>query len=342
MKDYFAFQWHITDECDQRCQHCYIFNNEHTTNLTTTDYKDLEKIFYNCLDMCVVINRNPFFFITGGDPILHPDFWKLINLFKENNVKFGILGNPFHLNKEVCDRLKDAGCIAYQLSLDGLEDTHDFFRMKGSYKETLNKIKVLKDSGIHVNIMTTVSRINMDEIPELIDVVVEHGVDTFSFSRYCPEGYDEASHIKPDEYRRFLEKVWDKFEEHKDAKTNFNLKDHLWTLFLYERGIFKIPENLEDDVIYDGCNCGNAHITILPNGNVYACRRMDSCVGNIFDENIASIFTSKKMDEYRQYDKFEKCSKCELLRFCRGCPAVSYGYTGNMYSPDPQCWKIVD
>ena len=25
MKEYFAFQWHITDECDQRCKHCYIF-----------------------------------------------------------------------------------------------------------------------------------------------------------------------------------------------------------------------------------------------------------------------------------------------------------------------------
>ena len=25
MKQYFAFQWHITDDCDQRCKHCYIF-----------------------------------------------------------------------------------------------------------------------------------------------------------------------------------------------------------------------------------------------------------------------------------------------------------------------------
>ena len=47
------------------------------------------------------------------------------------------------------------------------------------------------------------------------------------------------------------------------------------------------------------------------------------------------------MDKYREYDKFEKCSKCELLRFCRGCPAVAYGYTGNSYAPDPQCWKEV-
>ena len=47
------------------------------------------------------------------------------------------------------------------------------------------------------------------------------------------------------------------------------------------------------------------------------------------------------MNYYRQYEKFEKCSKCELLRFCRGCPSVSYGYNNDFYSPDPQCWKKI-
>jgi radical SAM protein with 4Fe4S-binding SPASM domain len=47
------------------------------------------------------------------------------------------------------------------------------------------------------------------------------------------------------------------------------------------------------------------------------------------------------MNEYRKYDEFEKCSKCELHRFCRGCPAVAYGLTHNMYAPDPQCWKEI-
>ena len=28
MSQYFSFQWHITDECDQRCKHCYIFSGE--------------------------------------------------------------------------------------------------------------------------------------------------------------------------------------------------------------------------------------------------------------------------------------------------------------------------
>ena len=341
MTNFFAFQLHITDDCDQRCKHCYIFSEENDKPILTMSYEDIEKVFLNCIRMCKKVDRIPYFSITGGDPILHPDFWKILKLMKDNHVRFGILGNPFHLNDENCKKLREYGCEFYQLSIDGLKDTHDYFRKEGSFNTTLEKIACLKKAGIHANIMTTVSKTNIDEIPEIIDEVVEHEADLFSFARYCPTNLEKSSQMSADEYHELLEKCWKKFEEHKESKTNFNLKDHLWTLFLYEKGIFNIPENLEDDVIYDGCNCGNSHLTILPSADVYACRRMDSVVGNALNEELYDIFFGEQMDEYRQYDKFEKCSKCELLRFCRGCPAVSYGTTHNMYSADPQCWKEV-
>ena len=82
-------------------------------------------------------------------------------------------------------------------------------------------------------------------------------------------------------------------------------------------------------------------MTILPTGEVFACRRMESPIGNALTENMYDIYIGDAMNAYRKYDQFEKCSKCELLRFCRGCPAVAYGYTHNMYSADPQCWKEV-
>ena len=46
-----------------------------------------------------------------------------------------------------------------------------------------------------------------------------------------------------------------------------------------------------------------------------------------------------QMEKYRDYDKFVKCSKCELKAWCRGCPAVANGTSGNFYGADPQCWK---
>ena len=341
MADFFAFQWHILDDCDQRCKHCYIFSEENDKELITMKWEEMEIVLENCLEMCEKTNRTPYFSITGGDPILHPNFWDLLEKLHEKNIHYSILGNPFHLTPEVCKRLKDLSCRQYQLSLDGLRETHDYFRKPGSFDITLEKIKVLQDAGVRASIMTTVSKTNISEITGIIDTAVEHEAGLFSFARYCPTSIEKSAQMTAEEYHKLLEDVWEKYQEYKDSKTFFTLKDHLWTLFLYEKGLFKIPENLKSDVIYDGCNCGNSHLTILPNGDVFACRRMDSKVGNALDERMYDIFM-ENMDDYRKFEEFEKCSKCELLRFCRGCPAVSYGYTHNMYSPDPQCWKAVE
>lgn len=339
--EYFAFQFHITDQCDQRCEHCYIFSGDNNKLLCEMKLDDIKTVIDNCIRMCEKLRRLPYFYITGGDPILHQDFWKIAAIIKERNISFGILGNPFHLNDEVCKRLREHGCRKYQLSIDGMRNTHDAIRKKGSFDTTIEKIECIRKAGMDCAIMTTVSGTNIDEIEEIVDLVVEKKVDIFAFARYCPTCFDKETHIEPDEYKRLLDRLWTKFETYKDYGTTFNLKDHLWNLFLYEKGLFKILDGLEQNVMYDGCNCGNCHMTILPNGDVYACRRMESVIGNALTDHMYDLFVGSVMNEYRQYNKFVKCTKCELLRFCRGCPAVAYGYTHDMYSADPQCWKEI-
>lgn len=339
--EYFAFQWHITDDCDQRCEHCYIFAEDRGARIRKMSLGAMRSVLENCLEASELFGRLPYFYITGGDPILHEHFWDLLGMLKERSIPFAVLGNPFHLDEGVCRALASYGCEKYQLSLDGLCETHDSIRKAGSFDATIAAIPLIRGAGMSCAIMTTVSSRNIAEIPDLVSLIVENEADIFAFSRYCPTSAEKGNSIEPLEYRGLLARLWALFEEYKDRGTTFNLKDHLWNLFLYEEGLFEIPGGLEDGAIYDGCNCGNCHITILPDGDVYACRRMESKVGNAFSERIGDIFTGKAMDAYRQYDKFEKCSRCELLRFCRGCPAVARGSTGNMYAPDPQCWKAV-
>ena len=104
------------------------------------------------------------------------------------------------------------------------------------------------------------------------------------------------------------------------------------------RPVHEIPEDAKADMIYGGCNCGNCHITILPTGDIYACRRVeDSRVGNVFEDRLADVWLTS-MEGYRKYDAFSKCSKCRLLAWCRGCPAVAKGTNGSYYAADPQCW----
>jgi radical SAM/SPASM domain protein of ACGX system len=304
-------------------------------------WEQMQETFDNCLDFCDRYGRLPYFYITGGDPILHPDFWKLLGRMKEKEIPFTLMGNPFHLDDEVCRRLKNYGCQKYQMSIDGLRETHDWFRKPGSFDCTLEKVGCLNHAGIRSVIMTTVSKTNMLEMPGIIDAVVEAGVNVFAFSRYVPSGGDLDDSMSPAEYREVLAACDKKFKEYEAAgcETYFSKKDHLWTLYEYETGEFKLPENMEEGMIYGGCNCGNCHITILPTGDIYACRRVaESKVGNVFCDRIADVWL-EGMENYRDYTKFSKCSKCELLAFCRGCPAVAKGTNGDFYEADPQCWK---
>lgn len=118
------------------------------------------------------------------------------------------------------------------------------------------------------------------------------------------------------------------------------MKDHLWKLYLYEKGLFN-PNEIDNpnDLILDGCHCGITHITTLADGTVYACRRSGTPVRKVPEQTFYESFNSEEMYKYSQYDKFEHCSKCEIKNFCRGCPSVAKCLTGNFYSKDPQCWK---
>ena len=336
----FAFQWHITDCCDQRCKHCYIFSADPGKDLYSMPYSQMLKVIDNCEEMCSKFGREPYFCVTGGDPILHPDFWELLSELKKRDYPFTIMGNPFHLDNAICKRLANLGCEKYQMSLDGLRETHDWFRKPGSFDCTLEKLKCLRKAGIETVIMTTVSDRNINEIPDLIDIVAKNQVDVYAFARFCPGTECKTNGITPEEYRVFLDRCWHKFHAYEEAgcHTTFNRKDHLWTLYEYEEGRFEIPADAEPGVIYSGCNCGNCHMTILPNGDLYACRRFESKVGNILTDRLADVWTGP-MEQYRNYNEFQKCSKCELLPYCRGCPAVAYGATGSFYGSDPQCWK---
>lgn len=337
-KRVFSIQWHVTDLCDQRCKHCYLYGKNRTPQ--PREELDLDKMFNivdDYLNFCELVKCDPYFSITGGDPLLFSNIWQFLKYVKKKNIRFSILGNPFHLNNKVAKRLHSLGCQSYQMSLDGLQKTHDKLRKQGSFDITLSKLKYLKQNKIRATIMNTVSKLNYKELPALIRIVVKRNVDSFGFARYCPTPDDVEFMLSPLEYKKLLSTVWDTFNEISESKTNFVLKDHLWTLFLYEKGLFKIDKNNKS--VLEGCNCGIKHMTLLPDGTVYACRRFDSPVGKVPEQSFQEIFFSNQMNQYREIDKFEGCKECELFNYCRGCHAVSYGASGNFFAKDPQCWK---
>lgn len=149
-----------------------------------TPWDNLLSTLDGIVEHCRVLHREPYIYITGGDPMLHSRFWDFLELVHDLKIPFSIMGNPYHLNKEVCQMLSSLGCQKFQLSLDGLAPTHDKLRRPGSFKATINAIPIIREAGIKCVVMSTVSAKNMNDIPQLIDVVVGNQVDVYAFARY--------------------------------------------------------------------------------------------------------------------------------------------------------------
>lgn len=346
---HFTLQWHLTAKCDQDCMHCYLYDSptyerELRDELT---YDDCCKIIddfsdtFNNLEMPTRIN------FTGGDSLLRKDIFDLIIYARKKGIAVGILGNPNHLNYETAKRLKDLGVSRYQVSIDGLEKTHDRLRgRKGLFKDAIRAIRVLEDVGIPSVVMFTLSRENQNELIGIIRKVVKESVSIFDFARIVPIGAGKQLReqmLTAREYRELLLKVLEEYKclRENGCQTYFGRKDHLWRLLYQELGLLK-PLPKDRETIYGGCGIGCSILTILADGTVYACRRLPIEIGRVPKQSIRDIFiNSPEHNKMRQVEKMQKCSKCELKQFCRGCPAVAYAIYGDYMAPDPQCWKEV-
>ena len=92
--EYFAFQWHITEACDQRCKHCYIYALGSHAKFKEMALADMVKVIGNCQTFCEKAGRLPYFYLTGGDPILHPQFWKLVGLLRSGTCPLPSWATP--------------------------------------------------------------------------------------------------------------------------------------------------------------------------------------------------------------------------------------------------------
>ncbi len=341
----FVLQWHITNKCENRCAHCYIphFEKENDSPFRLT-LEESYRIIDELVELSNELNVYPRINFSGGNPLLREDFWDLLHYANEKDVFIGILGNPFPLTRRNLESLCENNVQRYQVSLEGLERTHDSIRGRGNYRQTLEGIRKLNEFGIWVSVMSTVSRRNYLELPSVAEVAYLSGAKHFDFARIVPIGEGKnlsKEQLEPNEYREFLFRMLKKYEEliKKGAKPSFiGRKDPLWFLIEEEMGISR-PFDKEGGII-EGCSIGKNGLCLDVDGSVYSCRRLPITLGNIRDRSLRDFFLfSEKLNEQRESERIKGCCDCDLINVCRGCRAVAYANTKDYFSKDPQCWR---
>lgn len=185
MNYHLSIQWHITTDCQNRCEHCYVFDPATYDHERRRRLSLKEKL--QVMDQFDAFGEKWGFsfssvILMGGDPLLAPDWYPFAHALRQRGKKLRFGGNPETLTPENIGRLKALGVRNYQLSLDGLEETHDAQRRPGSFRSTLEGIEKLAQAGIQVSVMGTLTPLNIREFWQVADLVFyETKASSFAF-----------------------------------------------------------------------------------------------------------------------------------------------------------------
>ncbi|HID02758.1 MAG TPA: SPASM domain-containing protein, partial [Desulfobacterales bacterium] len=137
-------------------------------------------------------------------------------------------------------------------------------------------------------------------------------VDLFTFNRLSQTGEGAAlATAAKEEYRDFLKEYLEA------AKTNsiMAMKDNLIN-------IVKVDNKEKPFGGCTGFGCGAAFnfCSILPNGDMHACRKFQSPIGNVLESSLLELYRSEAAEKYRLGP--EECRGCKIRPVCGGCQAV--------------------
>lgn len=321
--DVFTLQWHITHACDLNCKHCYDRSLRSDLSLD-----EALRILDDTLSFCNQKKVKGHICFSGGNPFLHSNFKAIYQAAVDRGFRTSILGNA--IGRE---RLAEITGIQkpryYQVSLEGLEKHNDEIRGAGYFRKVFQFLGTLRELGISSSVMLTLTRENINQVIPLAEKLRGH-TDYFTFNRLAMFGEGADLNLpEPEEYKDFL----DAYIAAADENPVMGFKDNLLNVSLQEKG-----RGLFDGCTGYGCGAAFNFVALLPDGEVHACRKMPSLIGNISKESLFDIYDSQDAGKYRKRN--DECAECEIEHYCGGCMAATSAYVKDVFKErDVFCWK---
>lgn len=312
----------LTLKCNEHCFHCGSgCHAQMPDGLPLEQYKKLLDEVKEKFGTKVLIA------LTGGEPLLYPDFFALAEYIQTLGFSWGMTSNATLITKEVAQRLKECGMRSISVSIDGVEETHDRYRkMKRGYALAMQGLQNLIDVGGFVSIMVTtvVNHENIKELDELFDVFNDMDINEWRLTGLEPIGRAmEAKelHLTPEDYRTLMEFIRDKREQKLPV-------EYACSHFV------GIEYEAEVRDWYFLCNAGIYVAGIMVNGDVGACldvpRNEQTIQGNILRDSFTDIWNNR-FELYRTplSERNERCKNCPQKKWCEGDSYHSWDYDKN-------------
>ena len=185
----------ITDRCNLQCRHCYIGEGSHQD----LSLKQIQRALVEFEEI-----QGLRLLLSGGEPLLHPDFWEINEILRNHAFRSVLLSNGTLITQEVAKKLR---IHEVQISLDGMKEGHESLRGKGTFEKTLIVIDYLQEANIRVSVATMIHRKNLSEFDRLASLLQSKKIKEWNVDVPCVEGRLKTNQnfwLSPSEASPFL------------------------------------------------------------------------------------------------------------------------------------------
>jgi len=332
--------WEITRACNLACGHCGSSAGAKRSNELTT---------VECLGVVheLAALGNRVLSLSGGEPALRPDWCDIAHEASACGITTNIVTNGHGPADELAQHAKAAGLSNVAVSMDGLEDTHDRIRARGSFRRVMHTLRVLADAGIWVDVMHTATRKSLDELEELCELVHRAGASALRVQLAKPMGkfrQNDPLMLRPRDLLKLIPVLGDLAVR---APIEVRVGDSIGYYSPQEK---QLRRRTAPSGTWTGCKAGTYAIGIQSDGSVKGCLSLqprwgeadEFIEGNVRERSLREIWNAPNAFAYnRHFDLAQlrgACRHCTHASLCRGgARCVAHAVTGELFH-DPMCY----
>jgi len=353
--------WNITRTCNLRCIHCY-------SDSAGVKYPgELEWDQMQAVVDDLAAYKIPSLLLSGGEPIVHPRFFDLVELASSKGLKLTISTNGTLIDAGRAAQLKAAEVAYVGISLDGIGPIHDHFRGKdGAFDAAVRGFRACHEADQKTGLRLTLTRHNVENIEAILDFIEAEGIKRVCFYHLVPAGRgSELQVLQPELVRGAIDtliarvEAWHKLGIDREVLTVTQPADGAYLLLRMER---EGHPNLEQARKLLGWNGGGANSSgrgianIDTQGNVHPDQFwQDVTLGNVKQTPFSTIWDGSHppsaatlgeirsigaLDIHQRKAKMQgPCGHCRWFTACGGGFRTRAAFAnGHMWGSDPGCY----
>jgi len=346
--------WNLIRRCNLTCKHCYALSAD-------TDYAG-ELSTQEAFDVMADLRSFgvPALILSGGEPLLRRDIFELAERAKALKFYVGLSSNGTLIDAPMAERVAAAGFDYVGISLDGIGAVHDRFRrLIGAFDKSLAGVHLLRERGVKVGLRYTMTDLNADELPKLLDLMRAENVNKFYFSHLNYAGRGNLNRGRDAHFeatRRALDLLfdtaWASAQAGRDDEfvTGNNDADGVYLLQWVQRHLPRWADDVQRALVGWGGNSSGVNVANIDNlGNVHPDTMWwHHTLGNVRERAFSAIWpdTSDPLKAgLKQHPRpvQGRCASCQHLAICNGNTRVrAQQVTRNPWAEDPGCYLTDD